>query len=109
MRRKRHIEHRWLRIGSRYGRWPWAQRFSSRVAPAVAGNSAAPTIPNTKFQTYALGRTNRAMRGINERMVPITALNVRFCEYGLDGRLTRVALPPLPCSSEPTRTCSEPG
>jgi len=25
-------------------------------------------------------------------MVPITALNVRLCEYGLDGRLTRVAV-----------------
>ena len=48
--------------------------------------------PSTPFFGSGPGGINSGMRGINERMVPITALNVRFCEYGLDGRLTRVAL-----------------
>jgi hypothetical protein len=48
--------------------------------------------PSTPFFGSAVGGFNRGIRGIGERMVPITALNVRLCEYGLDGRLTRVTL-----------------
>jgi hypothetical protein len=49
--------------------------------------------PSTPFFGSAPGGIGiQGIQGTSERMVPITALNVRFCEYGLDGRLTRVAL-----------------
>jgi hypothetical protein len=48
--------------------------------------------PSTAFFGSGPGGINSGIRGINERMVPITALNVRLCAYGLDRRPTRVAL-----------------
>ena len=47
--------------------------------------------PSTN-SAFGSAATNSGVRALTKKMVPITALNVLVCRYGLEGQLTRVAV-----------------